>query len=505
MSDIKLISSFGDEIDIIDIDRQFQIRANITNNFTDEQIFAYSVFTTNGDSSKLYWITGLLGENQTFSPALSIIPEKYGTYQNTIMIFDKMDLEYRNLLSPTHNISFTTGLISTRTNENDFTFIPNTSNSPYNEFTVNSDLEYNYGETITITGNISEIPKIGIPSVTLFVDDMISSIEYVNVVPIKSDWTYEFIIDSTIFEIGDYELQINSGETNDRFVISIIQPISIQTDKSSFFLKENIFVNGTMFNVDVSKDMNISYKMLNLNNYSILKSGTNEILQNDGSFSFTINTINDTIFDNFSGDILLNIIIQNSTTSTNFYYSDKDDMTSETLHYKIENLTNTTNSLTNTTDSHKTILDYHDPMIYSNEDMGYYNKDMINILNQTNLEQTELINSQSIQIEQLIIDQKITTGFLSNLNVTLSVDVPPKLTEEALAEIQYELQRHQDEVDQLNANIQRDQIKLDEAIENGNENKILKYKKNIASFEVSILHSQAKINMSQLLLLVYPQ
>ena len=226
MNNIKLIDDSNNDVDIVNVNDRVHISAEITNNLSVEQAFSYVIYANKDDFNRGSWLSGSLSAGQHFTPTTIIISETEGTYQNTVFVFDRIDKGYRNLLAPSHNLSFTTGINSTQTNENDFTFTPTSETSPHSELTVNTNLEIINGEPIIITGNVSELSQIGLPSVNLFIlSQNPSSFVYINSIPIRSDWTYEFEIDSSIFESGDYLLEINSGSNLVFTNISIISDI----------------------------------------------------------------------------------------------------------------------------------------------------------------------------------------------------------------------------------------------------------------------------------------
>ncbi len=286
------------------------------------------------------------------------------------------------------------------------------------------------------------------------------------------------------------------------FADDIVPTITIQPTKGIYYIGDLIFVNGTVSDVNWVENTDIIYEIYH--GGEIVESII-EPLNNDEIFSFVIDTT-DIIWNDFSGFCFVTVTIQNVTESTIvFYYPNEIDMTNESLYERSMIHEERISSNNSTLSTHGIMFDEYNTRIYNNDIMvNEHSQKFISHDDRIN-NQTDTDISHQLQLDSLRNDLTVTAGFLANLNVTLTVDVPPILTNEALAEILYENQRHQDEIDQLNTNIVDTQIKLDKAILDENTNKIIKYEKNIASYEVSRAHSQAKLNMSNLLLLVYPQ
>jgi hypothetical protein len=85
----------------VEVGKQIQIAADLQNNQDIEQRFAYivQIQDENGVTVSLAWLTGELRPAQTFSPAISWIPGKAGTYEATIFVWEGIDNP--SALSPT--------------------------------------------------------------------------------------------------------------------------------------------------------------------------------------------------------------------------------------------------------------------------------------------------------------------------------------------------------------------------------------------------------------------
>jgi len=86
--------------DMVTVDKQVMIMADLSNGQDRDQKFAYivQIRDENGVVTSLSWITGSLTPGQTFSPALSWAPISAGTY--TIQIFVWESVNNPDALSP---------------------------------------------------------------------------------------------------------------------------------------------------------------------------------------------------------------------------------------------------------------------------------------------------------------------------------------------------------------------------------------------------------------------
>ena len=90
---LRTVDAFGNSLDVVSVDQQVQISADLANGQDREQSFAYLVQIQdgNGVTVALAWITGSLSEGQSFSPALSWIPTQAGTYTATAFVWESVD------------------------------------------------------------------------------------------------------------------------------------------------------------------------------------------------------------------------------------------------------------------------------------------------------------------------------------------------------------------------------------------------------------------------------
>jgi len=97
----RVVDAFGNSLTDIRVDQQVQITADLSNGQDREQSFAYLVQVQdgNGVTVSLAWITGSLSAGQSFSPALSWIPDAPGTYTATVFVWESVNNP--TALSPT--------------------------------------------------------------------------------------------------------------------------------------------------------------------------------------------------------------------------------------------------------------------------------------------------------------------------------------------------------------------------------------------------------------------
>lgn len=494
IENVRITDVFSNIVDIVSVNQQIQFRSDVINNEDTEQRFVYVVFTEGSNSGKLAWITGSLSSDQSFSTSLSFIPETSGTYKSKIMFFEKIESGNMTLLASTHNISFATDINSTITNENDFTFIPDIVDSPYSEFIIDIESTYYDKENIILVGNVSEVP-LGIPSVTLVINDEYGQPFYIDSVTIKSDWTYEFSVNSNIFETGNYIFEINSGIHNDSVSLDILsqfKSIDTQSDKTEYYTNEIISINGTITTIDESKDTIISYNVSHSDD-TLIQSGENIILNEDGTFDFTIST---TGWD-FDDYIIVDITFQDSTASTSFNYYNTQNIENEILYSLITENTYTLNthdtaleeqhytmeSYNNTLNNHDTILTDHETSI----DQQHYTMEVYN--------STLIIQSQLI--ENLEGKIKIIDDYLAILNNTLSDEFPSELNGQAIREVVNENGKLEGDIIFLESQIAGDIERLEDAILGGNEIRIKTLQDAIGSNQALILLTQAKLDITE--------
>ncbi|MGQ0791600.1 MAG: beta strand repeat-containing protein [Nitrosopumilaceae archaeon] len=92
-SGIRVVDAFGNSLGEISVDQQVQITSDLANGQDRAQAFAYlvQVQDDNGVTVSLAWITGSLTAGQSFSPALSWIPDAPGTYTATAFVWESVD------------------------------------------------------------------------------------------------------------------------------------------------------------------------------------------------------------------------------------------------------------------------------------------------------------------------------------------------------------------------------------------------------------------------------
>lgn len=76
----------------VETGKQIQIAADLQNNQDFEQDFAYivQIQNENGVTVSLAWLTGTLQPAQSFSPAISWIPNEAGQYEATIFVWESI-------------------------------------------------------------------------------------------------------------------------------------------------------------------------------------------------------------------------------------------------------------------------------------------------------------------------------------------------------------------------------------------------------------------------------
>ncbi len=90
INDPKLVNAFGVSIgNNVNVDQQFQISADITNNQEKSQKFFYLVQIKDktGFVVSLVWFSGELNPHQKFSPSISWVPEKSGMFTAEIFVW----------------------------------------------------------------------------------------------------------------------------------------------------------------------------------------------------------------------------------------------------------------------------------------------------------------------------------------------------------------------------------------------------------------------------------
>ena len=92
-SGIRVVDAFGNSLGEVSVDQQVQITSDLANGQDRDQAFAYlvQVQDSNGVTVSLAWITGSLTAGQSFSPALSWIPDASGSYTATAFVWESVD------------------------------------------------------------------------------------------------------------------------------------------------------------------------------------------------------------------------------------------------------------------------------------------------------------------------------------------------------------------------------------------------------------------------------
>jgi len=101
--------------------------------------------------------------------------------------------------------------------------------------------------------------------------------------------------------------------------------MTITTDKITYYLSNNIFVSGTVSNIDWSEDTTVTY-MVSSDRYMTIQSSTTVDLQEDGNFNFTIDTIE---WDGNSDYYDITINIQNLTEKIRITYDNTPSIQQE--------------------------------------------------------------------------------------------------------------------------------------------------------------------------------
>lgn len=89
----RLVNAFGNPVfEHVNVNQQVQISADITNMQDEVQSFIYilQVRDETGTIISLSWISGSINPGQSFSPALSWIPNETGTFTARIFLWEDM-------------------------------------------------------------------------------------------------------------------------------------------------------------------------------------------------------------------------------------------------------------------------------------------------------------------------------------------------------------------------------------------------------------------------------
>jgi hypothetical protein len=199
--------------------------------------------------------------------------------------------------------------------------------------TVTTDKEaYVYGEDVTISGtgyppedlvdlSISEnsvYTQAGVDSEGNF-SKMFGSHNF------SVNGTYTIVVISTVYGVSLAQTTFQYGDIPEP-IIEPTNPLTIQSDKSIYYIGDPIIINGTVTNIDWSADTAITYDISYADEIVQTRSGIT--LQDDGTFNFLIdtNTWNDV------GSHIITVTIQNFTADVSVYYENTPDMTNEALY-----------------------------------------------------------------------------------------------------------------------------------------------------------------------------
>jgi len=90
---LRTVDAFGNSLDVVTVDQQVQLTADLINGQDRDQLFAYllQIQDSDGVTVKLDWITGTLTSGQSFSPAVSWTPSESGAYTATVFVWESVD------------------------------------------------------------------------------------------------------------------------------------------------------------------------------------------------------------------------------------------------------------------------------------------------------------------------------------------------------------------------------------------------------------------------------
>ena len=189
--------------------------------------------------------------------------------------------------------------------------------------------EYLKGEIVYVNGTVLEVKDDWKVDITVFNPE--SSPMIIGSFEVNSDGIFNVEIElegERWKSNGDYSVFAYYAGISTEIPFKIIPSnIESQVDKEEYYLNENIFINGTMTDVNWLNDTSIIYDVYDLDG-TVIESGDGGILQNDGSFNFAINNIQ--WID--SDDMKITISIQDFAGSAYFYYNNTPNMANESLY-----------------------------------------------------------------------------------------------------------------------------------------------------------------------------
>lgn len=333
-------------------------------------------------------------------------------------------------------------------------------NYAFADFSVTTDkAEYLFGETIYITGEVSEYKEnYGLSYVITDSNNYMGGLGYPIV---NSDKTFniDFLLDHSLFkEPGIFTIKLQYGADKIETTFELIpHNINIQSDKADYYKNENILINGTVSNIYQSKDATISYN-ISRSDDTLIQSDEDVTLDADGTFDFIIST---TDWD-FEDYITVDVTAQDSTASTSFNYYNTPNTENDSLYSLI-------------TENTSTLEDQH------------YTMDSYN----------NTLTTQSLQITTLQEELQSLRGIFTILNNTISDEFPIELNGVAINKVTNENRDLESEIIFLESQIEGDLIRLEDAKLGGNEIRIDTLTKAIGSHKVLIFLAQNKLDIAQ--------
>jgi len=280
--------------------------------------------------------------------------------------------------------------------------------------------EYVKSETVLITGGVDKI--IEGHTLSFIVINPDNNIVSMDQIPIEEDKTFTKNIHSTTsWILGNYIIKLQYGiDKLDSIEITfelLPNNIQIQTDKSQYNLNDNIFINGTITKIDLS-DTTITYNVYHSDD-TLLERGDGGILQDDGTFNFTIDTYSWLSDVGYSDYMKLTVDIQNSTASTFFNYYNTPDMTNEVLYsYIMDNK--------DTISTHDYMMGEYDTVLSAQNNTITLQNEIINSLREDLIILIALVEELIGQIPPLPLDAPIIISVIAddpdNLDDIFSTD-----------------------------------------------------------------------------------
>jgi hypothetical protein len=204
----QIVDGFGNRLNAVSVDQQFQLTADLTNGQDRDQSFAYILELKNEDGARIYFagdnprlITGSLSSGQSFSPALSLIPTRSGTYIAELSVTETVDdfLMNNTKLAPSLTTQIVVGDVDV-----------------VKSITLQTDsTSYVEGSEITISGSITNYPHDD-SLVTLWIYSPNGNIVTVHQVMPDSDGSYSatVIAGGTMNSGGEYEIRAQYGNVD---------------------------------------------------------------------------------------------------------------------------------------------------------------------------------------------------------------------------------------------------------------------------------------------------